>query len=442
MRQGDLLAGRFRIAGHLERSRRGEVWLARDEARDAPCEVEALRPSGFEGEEAVRLLAREVEVARRLEGKRFLVRALGYGALEDGEAWIARESAPGAVALNLVGGDVIARVARVARAARVVATLHEAGAVHRDLGPGSVLMTAEGEVRLASLAFARLDGVPEPSTLPSRPPLAHPACAAPELLDQPERATMRADVHALGALLFRAVSGAWPWGDALVAVTRAQERVRCGFDDPPRPRRVAKDVSPVLDAICGEALEVDPTNRAPSAAALAEVLEAWIAEAAPPPAPPVASPPQEISPPPPLPAPAPLPALDPLFVPEGERVPPAAFADMTVLDGEDRALVVQLPARALERAVVDLRRLDPRGAPCLLVDMRRVQHLGGPQLEALTELLSLSERRSLPIALFALSKPLRQLLRLMDLEAHVPTLLDADEARVALEQLKARTRSS
>src|SRR5687768_5614763 len=152
MRQGDLLAGRFRIVGHHERRRRGEVWLARDEARDLPCEVEAFRPSGHEGEEAVRLLAREVEVSRRLEATPHLLRALAYGALEDGEAWIARELAPGATPLPLDDGELLARVGRIARAARAVAALHEAGAVHRDLGPPCVLFTPGGEVRVTGLA--------------------------------------------------------------------------------------------------------------------------------------------------------------------------------------------------------------------------------------------------------------------------------------------------
>lgn len=434
MRQGDLLAGRFRIAGHLERSRRGEVWLARDEARAAPCVVEALRPSGVAGEEAVRLLAREVEVAGRLEGTPWVLRALAYGAVEDGEAWIARETAPDLRPLAPEEGELPARVARLARIARVVALLHETGAVHRDLGPGAVLIGAGVEVRLARFALARVEGVPEPPGGPARFPLTHPACAAPELLDHPAGATARADVHALGALLYRALCGAWPWGEGFVEVARAQERVRCGFDDPPRPRRVQPDVPTVLDVTCGEALAVHPEERAPSAAALAAVLEAWVAEVAPAPPAPVATPPQEIPPPPAPPVPAPLPPNDPLFVPEAERLPASAFEELSAL--EDGALVLTLPAKALERTVVALRRLEAKG--CLLVDMRAVQHLGGPQLEALTELLTQSERRAMPVALFGLAKPLRQLLRLMDLEGLVPQALDADDARAALELMQRR----
>lgn len=452
MRTGDLLAARFRIGGHLERSRRGELWLAHDETRDAACEVEAMRLSGFEGEDAVRLLAREVEVGRRLERAGGLLRPLAYGVTsgsveqaDAAEVWIARESTEGTAPLVLAAGDLHTRVARVARAARAVAALHDAGAVHRDLGPHTVLETMEGDVRLTGLGLARLDGLPEAPLGPAGLALGSPACAAPELLARPDRATPRADVHALGALLFRALCGAWPWGGALVDVVRAQERVRAGADEAPRPRRVSAEVPAALDAVCGEALELDPAERAPTAHALAEVLEAWLEEVTTP----RASPPGAMSPPPPLPATAPLPAAppppDPLFVPEGERLPAEAFEDITELfleDGEGtEALVVEIPPKGLEKAVVGLRRLDPRGAPCLLIDMARVDHLGGAQLEALTELLTLSERRALPVALFGLARSLRQLLRIMDLEQHVPTLLEAADARAALDELRTRQRA-
>lgn len=159
--------------------------------------------------------------------------------------------------------------------------------------------------------------------------------------------------------------------------------------------------------------------------------------ALPPPPPPPPEPPPEVPPPP-----------DPLFVPEELRRPRAEFEGLEALpagaDGADdagAALVLDLPPRGVEQAVVALRRLDVRGASCLLVDLGRVAHLGGAQLEALTELLTLSERRGLPIALFNVARPLRQLLRIMELEAHLPPLLAASDAALAVDELRARTTS-
>ncbi|MCW8140450.1 MAG: hypothetical protein KIT58_16245, partial [Planctomycetota bacterium] len=125
---------------------------------------------------------------------------------------------------------------------------------------------------------------------------------------------------------------------------------------------------------------------------------------------------------------------------EEARRPPEAFEGLTVLrDGAAPAvLVLALPPKAIERTVVSLRALDPRGAAALLVDMRRVEHLGGAQLEALTELLTLSERRGLQIALFGLSRALRQLLRILELGPHGPPVLAADEPLAAAEALRAR----
>ncbi len=439
MRTGDLLAARFRIGGHLARSRRGEVWRAHDEPHGVECEVEAVRVSGLDGEEALRLAAREVDIGARLDGRPGVLVARGYGVAEGGELWIARAAAPDASPLAVEGGDLLARVGRVAAAARAVAALHEAAVLHRDLGPGALLAQPDGRVVVAGLGLARLAGVVEPL---GGSPLASllvttPACAAPEALERLDRVTPRADVHALGALLFRALCGAWPWGASLVEVVRAQERARGG--PAPRPGAVNPEVPAALDTICGQALELEPGARLGSPAALADLLDAWRAEVTA--VTPAAGLPPEPPPPPPEPPP-PLP--DPLLVPEEQRRPWSTFEGLTAsqLDGgpldAGRVLVLDLPPRAVEPTVVSLRHLDVRGATCLLVDMARVAHLGGAQLEALTELLTLSERRGLPIALFRLARPVRQLLRIMELEPHLPPVLEAADATAALEELRAR----
>lgn len=447
MRSGDLLGTRYKVDAHLARSRRGEVWRAHDATRGDACEVEVLRVSGLEGEEALRLAAREADVAARLEGRTGLLLARGYGAAEGGQVWVARAVAPGATALPLAEGDLVERISRLAAAARAVSALHEGGVVHRDLGPHALLVAADGRVLVRGLGLARVDGVSEPlGGSPSAALLVSaPACAAPELLERLDRAAAPADVHALGALLFHALCGQWPWGTTLVEVVRRQERARAG-GGPARPGAVRPEVPAALDAACAEALALEPAARLTSAAALAERLDAWLVEATAL----VASPPATRSPPPPPPEPPPEvpPPPDPLFVPEELRRPRAEFEGLEALpagaDGADdagAALVLDLPPRGVEQAVVALRRLDVRGASCLLVDLGRVAHLGGAQLEALTELLTLSERRGLPIALFNVARPLRQLLRIMELEAHLPPLLAASDAALAVDELRARTTS-
>ena len=106
-------------------------------------------------------------------------------------------------------------------------------------------------------------------------------------------------------------------------------------------------------------------------------------------------------------------------------------------------LVFSASARELDGAVRALRRLDPGSATRLLVDLRAVEHLGGAQLEALTELLTISEKKGLRAALFGLRPALRTLLSILARDvAHVlPPILDQDDpaaAAAALDGVAAR----
>ncbi len=114
------------------------------------------------------------------------------------------------------------------------------------------------------------------------------------------------------------------------------------------------------------------------------------------------------------------------------QLPPAALPD---LRARDAALILKVGPTGLEAANATLRRLDAQGFTHLLLDMGEVAHLGGAELEALTEVLTHAERRGLEATMFALRPALRQVLRLMgDMVSQMPRpLAAADEAGALLE---------
>ncbi|RMG11232.1 MAG: hypothetical protein D6731_15930 [Planctomycetota bacterium] len=188
------------------------------------------------------------------------------------------------------------------------------------------------------------------------------------------------------------------------------------------------DLSPPLSP---EPLEVpdlgslDLTDASPAA-------ELPAAAPATPPSGPALEPPPATPPPLPLEAapdaPQPPPPEEAVEEPPAELLPPVAFER---LEAHGDALLLRAPCD-LDSVVGDLRRLDAQGFAYLLLDMREVPHLGGKELEALTEVAALAARRGLRSGMFGLRADVRQLLEIMDMGDVLPPLLRAGDDAAAL----------
>jgi serine/threonine-protein kinase len=272
MDPGTLLGERFRLGEHLRRSRQGELHAATDEQAGLDCEVEVLSVSGFAGEELARWVAREVDLGARLHGEGLLV-AVAWGSLGPGRLWVARLAPGERQPLDLSSGELEERVWRVLSAARRVEALAARGCVHRNLGPLTLLQAGD-EVHVSGFQLAKLDGVSEPPLDLRGLPFAWLPCAAPELLDDPEVATERADVFALGSLLHQALTGAYPFpGPTLVDLVRQHAAAEQGG----ALARLDGELPGALRELCARALATDPAARLASAGALADELENWLA---------------------------------------------------------------------------------------------------------------------------------------------------------------------
>jgi non-specific serine/threonine protein kinase len=264
--------GPYEVLGELGRGGMGVVYRALDPRLRREVAVKVLHPHLAADRALADRLIAEARAASALDHPHVCtVHELGH--LDDGRLYVAMAYyAGGSLAERLERGPLaVADAVRIA--AQVAAGLHrahEAGLVHRDVKPANVGFNLEGEPKVLDFGIAKLVG--SGATLPGML-VGTPRYMAPEQL-RAEPVDRRADVWALGALLYEMLAGRPAFdGDDLEAV---RGLVLAG--EPPPLRDVRPDLPPGVLAAVRRALAKDPTARPPSAEVFAELLLGGLAE--------------------------------------------------------------------------------------------------------------------------------------------------------------------
>ncbi|HZY87079.1 MAG TPA: serine/threonine-protein kinase, partial [Gemmataceae bacterium] len=158
--------------------------------------------------------------------------------------------------------------AYVEAAARAVHHAHMHGLVHRGLKPANVLIDAGDRALVAEFG---LNGWLRGGAVPGAV-LGTPAYLAPEQARGDVWADDSADIYALGAILYHALTGRPPFHAATAMETVRQVLA----DEPLPPRRLNPEVDRELEIICLKCLEKDPGRRYDSAADLADDLRRYL----------------------------------------------------------------------------------------------------------------------------------------------------------------------
>jgi hypothetical protein len=147
---------------------------------------------------------------------------------------------------------------------------HRCGIVHRDVKPANLVLLDDGRLKVTDFGIARLQGSDLVKTQAGFV-FATPRFASPEQL-RGEDVDGRADLFAVGILLFHLLTGRFPFsGTDFLQVASAV------FRDPPVPlRSIDPTISPALAAVVEKALAKDREGRYRTAAEMAAALEAAI----------------------------------------------------------------------------------------------------------------------------------------------------------------------
>ncbi|APW62937.1 serine/threonine-protein kinase [Paludisphaera borealis] len=202
----------YRILGELGRGGAGVVYKARQLTLDRLVALKVIQAGHRALPGAVERFHAEAEATARFQHPNIIqVHEVGE---HEGLGYLALEYAAGGSLEAAIAGTPWAPTvasALIEELARAIHYAHERGIVHRDLKPANVVMTSSRTPKITDFGLAKLLEQNECSTV-SGTILGTPSYMAPEqFLGSSHEITPAADVYALGAMLYEALTGRPPF---------------------------------------------------------------------------------------------------------------------------------------------------------------------------------------------------------------------------------------
>ena len=260
IQSGVLLGARYEVRGFIGKGAMARVYLAQDLEKREPVAVKVLDVVAHRDHEARERFLREATAVAGIEHPN-IVKVFDTGERGDGAPYLVMEYLFG----ETLGGYLRREgkmkgslaLPLMCKTASALAAAHEVGVIHRDVKPDNLFLIGEpGEpydIRLLDFGFARLRK--------SRMTAAGMAVGTAEYM-APEQGLSdpvdaRSDVYGLGAVMYRALTGEFPF----TAGDDAEMIARLVLFPPRPPKEVTPDLDDDLAAIVTRAMRKRPYNR-------------------------------------------------------------------------------------------------------------------------------------------------------------------------------------
>jgi tetratricopeptide (TPR) repeat protein len=261
--------GDYEILGELGRGGMGVVYQARQVPLNRLVALKMVLAGEHAGPEDLARFLAEAEVVAALQHPHIVQifevgrhAGLPFFALEYLEGGSLKDKLRGAPLPPREAAQLVQTLAGAVQAA------HERGIIHRDLKPGNVLLAADGTPKVTDFGLARRveggGGLTQSGAIVGTPGYMAPEQAA----GGGKTVGRRADVYALGAVLYECLTGRPPFKGATPLDTVLQAL----REEPVPPRRLQPNVPADLETICLTCLRKEPDRRYPSAHDLADDL--------------------------------------------------------------------------------------------------------------------------------------------------------------------------
>ncbi len=277
-REGEIIDGKYRVERVIGVGGMGVVVAAQHIHLDEKVALKFLLPEALGNPEAVARFVREARAAVKIKSEH-VARVSDVGVLPNGAPFMVME--------YLEGGDLAAWIQQrgalavdqavdfVLQACVAVADAHALGIVHRDLKPANLFCVrrSDGKLSIKVLDFgiskvtdanSKLGG----SFTQTRAAMGSPVYMAPEQMRSARDVDAKADIWALGMILFELMTG----HPAFNAESMMELAIRVANDPTPSIRTIRPDVPAGLEAVIAKCLEKDRANRYANVAELAFAL--------------------------------------------------------------------------------------------------------------------------------------------------------------------------
>jgi eukaryotic-like serine/threonine-protein kinase len=270
--------GHYRLVRKLGEGGMGEVYLAEHRLLKRPCALKLIKREAGSDPIALARFEREVQSAARLSHPN-TIEIYDYGHTTDGTFYYVMEYLRGLSLSELVRRDGPLPPGRAIYLFRQVcaglAEAHRLGLVHRDLKPGNLFLAVRGGeadvAKVLDFGLVKLTRDPGAAELSSEMTVSGtPMYMAPEQAVGDRSLDARADIYALGAMMYFALTGRPPFtGESAFAIMMSQAR-----DPVVPPSQVQPGVPHDLEQVVLRCLAKAPSDRFPSVKALGDALGA------------------------------------------------------------------------------------------------------------------------------------------------------------------------
>lgn len=270
--QGDLIAGKYQVEHVLGEGAMGVVVSALHLTLRQRVAIKLLLPQAMERPEGIARFLREARAAAAVQSEH-VARVLDVGTLENGIPYLVMEHLSGTDFARLLRErgplPIPETVDFVLQAGEAVAEAHALGIVHRDLKPGNLFLTtrADGSPLVKVLDFG-LSKTPDEALTVAGVVMGSPQYMPPEQISGLKNVDQRADVWALGAILYRLLTGRCPFPGSTVAAIC----IGVLTETPRSMRATRREIPEALDAVVLGCLEKDRDRRIQSVSELAKRL--------------------------------------------------------------------------------------------------------------------------------------------------------------------------